>query len=214
MFTGLIEEIGTIEKISSIGNDIEFTIACNKILTGLKIGDSVAINGACQTVIEYTNSSFTVFATSETLKITNFSKLKLGDKVNLEKALRLSDGLDGHIVTGHIDGIAQISSIVSDSNTHFLTIELPENLIKQVVKKGSITIDGISLTIADANSSSIKLAIIPHTYDNTNLKYKKINDTVNIETDIIAKYIEKYLYSNNNNTSNISMDLLERNGFL
>jgi len=212
MFTGLIFELGKIKYINATNNTMYLTVACSDILEGLKIGDSVAINGACQTVTEIFDDSFTVFSSTETLKVTNFNDLRIGSFVNLERALRLCDRLDGHIVSGHIDSVAKITYINKSGETNFIHIDLPSCLTKQIVKKGSITVDGISLTIADIQNNTVVIAVIPHTMEHTNLKYRKIGDFVNIETDVIAKYVEKYLSSNNN--SNITMELLERNGFL
>lgn len=217
MFTGLIEEIGTITGLKKSDNSLYITVKCSKVLDGIKIGDSIAVNGACQTVIEFGNEYFKVFASSETLAVTAFSSYKTGQKVNLERTLRLCDRLDGHMVSGHIDGIANVKSISKTGETTVFAFDAPAMLSGQLVKKGSVAIDGISLTIADIEGESFSIAVIPHTLENTTLQYLKAGSTVNIETDIIAKYIEKYLLSNNNITSkstSVSMDLLERNGFL
>ncbi len=217
MFTGLIEEIGTITGLKKSDNSLYITVKCSKVLDGIKIGDSIAVNGACQTVIEFGNEYFKVFASSETLAITAFSLYKTGQKVNLERTLRLCDRLDGHMVSGHIDGVASVKSISKTGETTVFAFDAPAMLSGQLVKKGSVAIDGISLTIADIEGESFSIAVIPHTLENTTLQYLKAGSTVNIETDIIAKYIEKYLLSNNNITSkstSVSMDLLERNGFL
>ena len=213
MFTGLIQEIGTIKEINAVDGAMYLSITCSKVLNELKIGDSIAINGACQTVINFDCNSFRVFASSETLKVTNFNKFVIGEKVNLERTLRLCDRLDGHIVSGHIDGIANIKNILNNGQNTTITIEFPNNLTKQIVNKGSVTIDGISLTVINVTTNTFDIALIPHTLNSTNLQYKNVGDTVNIETDVIAKYVEKYL-SSNNNSNNITMDLLERNGFL
>lgn len=217
MFTGLIEEIGTITGLKKSDNSLYITVKCSKVLDGIKIGDSIAVNGACQTVIEFGNEYFKVFASSETLAITAFSLYKTGQKVNLERTLRLCDRLDGHMVSGHIDGVASVKSISKTGETTVFAFDAPAMLSGQLVKKGSVAIDGISLTIADIEGESFSIAVIPHTLENTILQYLKAGSTVNIETDIMAKYIEKYLLSNNNITSkstSVSMDLLERNGFL
>ena len=217
MFTGLIEEIGTITGLKKSDNSLYITVKCSKVLDGIKIGDSIAVNGACQTVIEFGNEYFKVFASSETLAITAFSLYKTGQKVNLERTLRLCDRLDGHMVSGHIDGVASVKSISKTGETTVFAFDAPAMLSGQLVKKGSVAIDGISLTIADIEGESFSIAVIPHTLENTTLQYLKAGSTVNIETDIIAKYIEKYLLSNNNITSkstSVSIDLLERNGFL
>lgn len=217
MFTGLIEETGTILNIDKGLNELYLTIDCNKILEGLKIGDSVAVDGACQTVIEIKAKSFKVYASSQTLSVTTFNNLIKGSIVNLERTLRLGDRLDGHMVSGHIDGLATLKNIRKESETTLLTFETDSKLTSQIVNKGSVSINGVSLTVAEINSYLFTIAVIPHTLNNTNLKYLKINDKVNLETDIIAKYVEKYLLSNDNNNNKattIDMNLLERNGFL
>lgn len=213
MFTGLIQEIGTIKVIKHSNNSILLTISANKVLDDIKIGDSIAVNGACQTVIEFDNNTFTVFASAETLSVTTFSSFKVGKMVNLERTLRLCDRLDGHMVSGHIDGIAILRAKNKSGDAFEFIFETENRLCNQIVKKGSVTIDGISLTVADINDTLFKIAVIPHTYENTNLHTLAIGDNVNIETDIIAKYVEKYL-SSNDNRSNIDMNFLERNGFL
>lgn len=213
MFTGLIQEIGTIKEIKEGVDSKCFIIGCCKVIKDLKIGDSIAINGACQTVIDFNNESFKVFASSETLKVTTFANFKNGDFVNLERTLRLGDGLDGHIVSGHVDCKGVIKNITKNGENTILSIEFPHEISKQIVNKGSVTIDGISLTAINVSDKTFDIALIPHTVKSTNLQYKKIGDAVNLETDIIGKYVEKYL-SSNNNSSNITMDLLERNGFL
>lgn len=217
MFTGLIEEIGNIQEIKASDNSLYINIGCSKVLDGLKIGDSVAVNGACQTVISMDAKSFTVFASSETLNVTTFKNFKRADKVNLERTMRLSDRLDGHLVSGHVDGLAIVKNISKIGETTEFTFETAGAISKQIVKKGSVAIDGVSLTVADISNSIFKIAIIPHTLSETNLKYLKTGDRVNIETDMIAKYIEKYLLSNDNNSntdSRIDINLLERNGFI
>lgn len=213
MFTGLIEETGKILSIETNSNSLMLTIEANKVLENLKIGDSVAINGACQTVIKLSAKTFSVFVSSETLAITTFKNFQIGSVVNLERTLRLCDRIDGHLVSGHVDGIAELTNKNNIGQTIEISFKLPSKFTSQIVKKGSITIDGISLTIADINDNTIKVAIIPHTIENTNLKYLKIGDIVNFETDLLAKYVEKYL-SSGNNCSNIDMNFLERNGFL
>lgn len=213
MFTGLIQEIGNIKEIKEGNNSKHLVISCKKVLDNLRIGDSIAINGACQTVINFDNNSFEVFASSETLSVTTFKNFKIGEYVNLERTLRLNDRLDGHMVSGHVDCVGSIKNIVHRGENTVLSIEFPKEITNQIVNKGSITVDGISLTAINVAENTFEVAVIPHTLKSTNLYYKKIGDKVNLETDIIAKYIEKYLSSNNNN-SNITMDLLERNGFL
>lgn len=213
MFTGLIQEVGTVEIIKKSNASIILTVKADKVLNDVRIGDSIAINGACQTVIELNDSTFSVFVSAETLSVTTFSKFKVGSVVNLERTLRLSDRLDGHMVSGHVDGIAKLCAKNKVGDAYEFIFEAENRLCKQIVKKGSVTIDGISLTVADITDKLFKIAVIPHTYENTNLYTLTIGDNVNIETDIIAKYVEKYL-SSNDNRSNIDMNFLERNGFL
>ena len=213
MFTGLIQEAGKIVLIERNNNSLILTISANKVLNELKIGDSIAINGACQTVIEFDNQTFKIFVSSETLAVTTFGQLKIGSIVNLERTLRLCDRLDGHLVSGHVDcvGVFEKKSNVGETTEMFFRI--PEEYCTQVVKKGSISINGVSLTVANIDKNIIKIAVIPHTIENTNLKELKTGDNVNIETDMMAKYVEKYL-SSTHNSSNIDLSLLERNGFL
>lgn len=216
MYTGLIEEIGEIIEIKKSDKSLYLKFAAKKILETLKIGDSVGINGTCQTVIEISDRDFTVFASSETISITTFDTFKTATKVNLERTMRLSDRLEGHMVSGHVDGTAIVKKIEQVGESKEITFETKPEFFTQIVKKGSITIDGISLTIADIEALTFKIAVIPHTFYSTTLQYRKIGDKVNIETDMIAKYVEKYLSSNHNTNkdSNINTSLLERNGFL
>lgn len=222
MFTGLIEETGIVQRIDKTSQAFYLTIECSKVLDCLKIGDSISVNGACETVVELSSKNFKVFASVETLKITTFNELKTGQKVNLERTLRLCDRVDGHLVSGHVDGTALIKNIEKQGDTTIFSIETQPEIAKQIVKKGSVAIDGISLTVSEIDGDIFKTAIIPHTYNNTTLRDRQTGDRVNIETDILAKYVEKYLLSNdniNNNaittkTSTINMQTLERNGFL
>lgn len=211
MFTGIVEEIGIIKKLAKADGHAVIVVECKTVLDDTKLGDSIAINGVCQTVIELSTNSFSVEVSSATLEVTTFSALKVGDKVNLERALTLQSRLGGHLVSGHIDGVAKIKNIQKDTNFYNLSFELDKNLMKYVAKKGSITINGISLTIADVSSSEVKIAIIPHTFENTTLKSLKYNDFVNVESDILAKYVEKILSTNNNSV--IDEDFLKGNGF-
>ena len=208
MFTGIVEELGIIHNITS--NKIE--IECSKVLKDTKIGDSIAVNGVCLTVTNLTSNSFIADISPETLNVTCFGKLKNGNQINLERAMKADGRFDGHMVSGHIDGIGKVFSIQKNNHFYNLKIELNDNQEKYAVKKGSITIDGISLTIAEINNNVINIAVIPHTYENTNLKNLKINDFVNIEVDIVAKYIEKFL-SSSDNKSRITMEYLQEHGF-
>ena len=220
MFTGIIEEMGIVKSIKSK----VITIEANKIFDDLKLGDSVAVNGTCLTVSSFSNKIFNADITSETLSRTNLGDLKSGFKVNLERALTLNGRLGGHIVSGHIDGVGIIKNISKKSEDIELVIEVPTNLMKYIIEKGSVAVDGISLTIAkvDNNKNNFSVAIIPHTLKETVLYYKKAGDKVNIENDIIGKYVERLLSfndfnfnneTNNKKNSNINMEFLIKNGF-
>lgn len=219
MFTGIIEEIGTVKSIKSKA----ITIEADKIFGDLKLGDSVAVNGTCLTVSSFSNKIFNADITSETLNRTNLGDLKSGFKVNLERALTLNGRLGGHIVSGHVDGIGIIKNISQNSKDIILTVEVPFDLMKYIIEKGSVAVDGISLTIAEVNKNNFSIALIPHTFKETSLYYKKEGDKVNIENDIIGKYVEKLLFFNNTNNneeiknkstnSNINMEFLIKNGF-
>ena len=208
MFTGITEEVGTVQTITN--KDI--TVKCSEVLNGTKIGDSIAVNGACLTVTKISEDGFTADVSPETFRVTALNTLKAGSFVNLERALKADGRFGGHIVSGHVDGIAKIKNLTPHDGFYNLEIELQENESRYVIRKGSITVNGISLTIADVNEKNITIAVIPHTYENTCLKYLKNGDFVNIEADILAKYVEKFL-STSDNRSRINLDFLQRNGF-
>ncbi len=205
MFTGIIEEIGTIEKVSPISGGISLTIRAKKIIEDIAVNDSVCIDGVCLTVTKSDKSSFWVDAVGATLEKSTFNKVKADTSVNLERSVRLSDRLGGHLVQGHVNGIGILSEIK----------KLGENeLERYLVKEGSIAINGISLTIAELNRNEISISVIPHTWQNTNLKDKKVNEKVNVEIDILAKYVEKLLAKNNNNPdTNITEGRLKELGY-
>ena len=213
MFTGIIEEKGTITSLNKLQNGAIITVGCKKVLDDLKIDDSIAINGVCQTVVKLLESGFQVFASYETLNITTFGSLECGDTINLERALKLSDRLGGHIVSGHVDGVGKLIAREKIGDAYKMTFELPDELIKEVVKKGSIAIDGVSLTIAEVLDNKITIAVIPHTFKNTLLEDLPLNSAVNIETDILGKYVARII-GQNTQKSKITADFLERNGFI
>lgn len=213
MFTGLIEETGTVLKFEKTPQGAVLTIECKKVPNDTKIGASVSINGACHTITAFSQNSITVQTSNETLSVSNFSQLKAGDIVNLERAMTLSSRLDGHLVSGHIDGSAEFIKKNSDGFSNRLFFKLPENLVKYVIYKGSIAINGISLTIASKKENIISVEIIPHTMAQTNLIKLKAGNIVNIETDLIAKYVENFSYVGNNTTT-ITKEFLEANGFI
>ena len=208
MFTGIIEELGTVRSITA--NKI--CITADTVLEGTKIGDSIAINGVCLTVTNLYNYGFDADISPETVNVTTFGSLKNGDFVNLERAIMAGARFGGHIVTGHVDCIGKIKEFRREGNFYNLKINLEPEQAKYTAKKGSITVNGISLTVADINGDNITIAVIPHTFENTNLKALHIGDYVNIETDILAKYVEKFL-STSDNKSGISMEFLQEHGF-
>lgn len=208
MFTGITEEVGLVKTIT----DKKIEIKCSKILSQITVGDSIAVNGICLTVTQFYETGFFADISPETFRVTNLQNIKPNNLVNLERAMPANGRFGGHIVSGHIDGIGQITSIRQNSDFYDLEIELASAEAKYIIKKGSITINGISLTVVDIFNNRVKLAIIPHTFENTNLNKLKIGDIVNVEVDIFAKYIEKFL-STSDNKSRIDVDFLQRNGF-
>ncbi len=213
MFTGIIEEVGTVKNIASKGNSLTLTILSNNTVKKIKNGDSVAVNGVCLTVTSFNDREFKVDVSPETYKVTNLHFLHTGSKVNLETALTLSKPIGGHIVSGHVDGVAKIISISNIENFLKITINFSSDLRKYMIKKGSITVDGVSLTINDLNNSDFSVMIIPHTVSNTTLPLKKEGDYVNIEVDIISKYVENFVSLEKNNDSGITSDFLLKHGF-
>lgn len=215
MFTGLIEEIGEIQNIIKSARSAKIKIKAGKILEDIKIGDSISTNGVCLTVTEFTPDSFTVDVMAETIRRSNLSSLTAGDKVNLERALLAGDRLGGHIVSGHIDGMGTITSYEKEDNAVWVTIAAPPDILKYIIKKGSVAIDGVSLTVAYIDEKLFKVSVIPHTRDITTLLKKKTGDPVNLECDMIGKYIEKLLlFKETQKSGRISTDFLVQNGFL
>ena len=214
MFTGIIEEIGKIEKIIPISGGITIKIKAEKILEDIRVNDSVCIDGVCLTVTKLDKNSFWADAVGATLDKTTFNKVKEDTLVNLERSVRLSDRLGGHLVQGHVNGIGTITEIQKLGENYSVKVVIPEELERYLIKEGSIAINGISLTIADLDKNEISISVIPHTWQNTNFKDKKLNDKVNIEIDILAKYVEKLLANNNNNTDkNITEGWLKELGY-
>lgn len=208
MFTGLIEEIGEIQNIQTVSGGKMLFVKAN-FTPELKIGESVAINGACQSVVNIEKNTFSVFSMQESLLNTNFNFLKQGSKVNLERAMVLGSRLDGHIVSGHIDGVAKLKN---KTQIGLSTVFEFEYDTKYIIYKGSVAINGISLTVSKVKESSFEVSVIPQTLERTNLNSIKTGEIVNIEVDMFAKYIEKFL-SANNNKSKLSEDFLKENGF-
>lgn len=218
MFTGIIEEIGKIKSSSRKGNSIELSLEASKVLGDVKLGDSIAVNGICLTVTSFTKSSFTADVMPETMSRTNLASLSNGARVNMERALRMGDRLGGHMLSGHIDGLGEIVGNKADDNAIWVTIATPKNILKYIIEKGSIAIDGISLTVAYVDEKVFKVSIIPHTQGETTLTSLKIGSKVNLENDLTAKYIEKFIFHKDDEAkekkSSLSMDMLMENGFL
>jgi len=193
MFTGIVEDSGIVKRIIKKSDSVEIVIESKIISEDLKIGDSVAVNGVCLTATKIIGNEFSADIMAESIKRSNLFKLIRGERVNLERAMKLNDRFGGHILTGHIDGTGEIKSIKKEGIAIWYGIRLEEKLMRYMVEKGSVSIDGISLTIAKVSKDKINVSVIPHTQKNTTLYNKKLLDKVNIEIDIIAKYAEKFL---------------------
>lgn len=197
MFTGIVEEIGHIKSLKRGAKSFTLEVEAHLVLEGTQVGDSIATNGVCLTVTSLSNSSFTADVMPETVNRTALSELKAGSSVNLERALSLQSRLGGHIVSGHIDGTGRISDRRQDDNALWLTIECDRKLLRYIIEKGSVTLQGVSLTVARVDETSFAVSLIPHTQAATTLHQTKIGDCVNIENDVIAKYVERLLGSSN-----------------
>lgn len=218
MFTGIIEETGRIRQISRGSKSVKLFIEAARVLEDTRVGDSISTNGICLTVVEMDSRSFTVDVMAETLRRTSLDNLTTGSRVNLERALRLSDRLGGHLLNGHVDGPGVIRGITTEDIARVIRIDTTPELLYYIVPKGSIAIDGISLTVVDVDERSFTVSIIPHTAAVTTLPDKQPGDTVNLETDMIAKYVEKLLRKGNahgkEEDQGIDMSFLSENGFM
>ncbi len=213
MFTGLIEEVGKIKSIIKEKNGLRITISSNKILDDIKIDDSVAVNGTCLTVVAFDKISFTVQAVKESVSLTTLQFMKTGALVNTERALRLDSRLGGHIVQGHVDGVGEVTKIINNGLSIDYFIKADTSLEKYIIKKGSITLDGVSLTVTDIKNNIISVSIIPHTVKNTIIESWKIGSKINIETDVLGRYIEKLLTGKIDTSSNLTLDRLSELGY-
>ncbi|MCL2761915.1 MAG: riboflavin synthase [Treponema sp.] len=193
MFTGIIEEVGTVTALNREAGRARLVIRAKKTLEGTKYGDSIAIDGVCQTVAELLDGSFAVFTLAESLKKTTLGELKVGSKVNLERALTPHSRMGGHMVQGHISAAVPIRELSRTNGNVYLSVEVPEALIRLCVPEGSVALDGISLTVAKIAGTIVTVNIIPVTFEGTSLSYKKVGDTMNLETDIIGRYVERFL---------------------
>lgn len=218
MFTGIIEEIGTIKNIKKGDNSSSFTISANKVLEDTKVGDSICTNGVCLTVKNIYKETFEADIMAETLRVSNLGGLKIGSRVNLERALSLNTRLGGHMVSGHIDGLGQIILMQREDIAVVLTIRPQKDILKYMIYKGSVAIDGISLTVSYVDDEVFKVSIIPHTGEETILLSKKIGENVNIECDLVGKYIERLLGFKSKEDgvkkTSLTEDFLKQNGFL
>ncbi|MBB6454084.1 riboflavin synthase [Salirhabdus euzebyi] len=218
MFTGIIEELGVIKNIKKEEQAIEMTVSANEILRDVKMGDSIAVNGVCLTVTDFTNEYFTVDIMPETVKATSLKMLNVGSKVNLERSMHANGRFGGHFVSGHVDGIGKIVEKNRVANAVYYKIEVPPTLSHLFMLKGSVAIDGTSLTVFGVEQNVITISLIPHTLTNTVIGDKKEGDIVNIECDMLAKYVVNMLSNNvsqfKKDRSNISEDFLKDNGFI
>lgn len=210
MFTGIIEEIGTIKGIRRGNRSVVLEIGASKVLEDTKVGDSIATNGVCLTVTALGNGGFTADVMPETMERSNLGGLKPGDRVNLERALCLNSRLGGHLVAGHIDGTGRITGRVKDENAVWLTVKATPEFLRYVVEKGSVAIDGVSLTVAYVDEAVFKVSVIPHTQEETTLTGKRTGEVVNLENDMIVKYVEKLMKQPQ---KGLSLDFLQANGF-
>lgn len=219
MFTGIIEGLGTIESMRPAGSGRRLTIHSDFDLKGTNVGDSLAVNGACLTAVTIATHRFQADVSPETVHRTAFQKSKIGDRVNIERALTLTDRLDGHLVSGHVDAVGVIKDRKPSGNATIVTIEVPSSLHPYMIEKGSIAVDGISLTINQIASTCIDVSVIPHTGILTTIGWKKKGDVVNLEADMIGKYVERFLSHyheapKKTSGSSIDMELLAKTGFL
>lgn len=217
MFTGIIEETGRVKKVLPGNLSGQMEISASKVLEDIKIGDSICVNGVCLTAVEIGSSSFAADVMPETLRRSNLGHLKTGDRVNLERAMPADGRFGGHIVSGHIDGTGTITALKEEGNAVWVTVSAPKAILDLIVEKGSIAIDGISLTVAGVTERDFEVSIIPHTGEETTLLSRKTGDMVNLENDIIGKYVKKLMTvkdePENKKTSGITLEFLRENGF-
>ncbi|KLN67010.1 MULTISPECIES: riboflavin synthase [Vibrio] len=216
MFTGIVEAVGTLTAITPKGEDISVTVEVGKLnMSDVKLGDSIATNGVCLTVVDYSDTSYTADLSLETLQKTGFTDYQAGDKVNLEKAMLPTTRFGGHIVSGHVDGVGEVVERNQVGRAIEFWIAMPAEIAKYVAEKGSITVDGISLTVNDLRKNAFKLTIVPHTGEETTIADFHIGRKVNLEVDVLARYMERLLTSQQEQQpeSRITLDFLQQNGF-
>ncbi len=193
MFTGIIEETGIVRHIRALKDGRRLLIEAQNVLRDCKVDDSLAVNGICLTVVRIEADAFWVEAVGDTMRKTTVSRWQTGTVVNLERALRLSDRLGGHLVQGHVSGLGFIRTLQPVGENYRLEVEIPRPLMRYVITEGSVAVDGISLTVAEISGNRLRISLIPHTYKQTNIRYRRVGDAVNIEVDVIAKYVERLL---------------------
>ena len=213
MFTGLIEEIGQVRQRRREGDFQRLTIGAQRVRTDLRLGDSVNIDGACQTVVELGMDSFAVESVAETLERTTLGQLQIGSAVNLERALCPQDRLGGHLVLGHVDGVGRISRLEQRHENWILAVEPPRALERYIASKGSIAMDGISLTVVEIGTGDFTMSVIPHTFESTTLARRRLGDRVNLEVDIIARYVERLLTAGSSPEQGLSLEKLRTMGY-
>ncbi|KGX88304.1 riboflavin synthase [Pontibacillus marinus] len=217
MFTGIIEELGTVKRIQSGQESMEIIVQASKILEDVHLGDSISVNGVCLTVTHYTKDEASFDVMPETFKATNLNELSKGSKVNLERAMKADGRFGGHMVSGHVDGLGTITSKKAESNAVYYDIELPTELLDYFVYKGSVTVDGTSLTVFGVNDKGITISLIPHTMEHTIIGDKGAGDHVNIEIDMLGKYVVNFLtkqFGSDKKSSSITESFLQENGFM
>jgi len=217
LFTGIIQEVGILKERIIADNRYQLRIEGDKVLNNLHKGDSIAVNGVCLTVINYNSNSFTADVMPETLRATNLGRLQIGTRVNLEQAVRADGFFGGHLVTGHVEGTGRVKGIKSERNARVVEVGVNPELTMFMVDKGSIALNGVSLTILKVDDSSLSVSLIPETWSNTNFRDVKTGDEINIETDLIAKYIVKTMEKGRvmmKKETGIDKNLLQQNGFL
>ena len=224
MFTGLVEELATVVRVEQTQHGAHLYLTANLILEDMRLGDSISVNGVCLTVVSYDTRQFAVDVVPETLRRSNLGKLRPGDKVNVERAMQVGARFGGHIVAGHADGTGVLRQRTAEGIAQVLTIEAPKEIMRYVVDKGSICVDGVSLTVMDTTATSFRISIIPHTGANTTLLQSREGAVFNLEVDVIAKYVEKLTLgysgtlgaqgdSTNPTNRGVSLDFLQKHGF-
>jgi riboflavin synthase len=214
MFTGIVEDTGKVSRIEHRGQEKKLILELPPHLTEVQLGDSININGVCLTIVQKNEQKVELDLSLETLQKTALRELKEGDRVNLERALRLTDRLGGHIVTGHVDGIGEIVEKREDRDFLRLRIRIPESVSRYVVEKGSVAIDGISLTVNEYQEGEIRVTLIPYTIEKTTLRQKRVGDRVNLEADILGKYVEKFLGRGDKKIGEVNLSFLKDHGFI